>query len=102
MMIVQNRDKDAVAVLGLIISKYGLKKKNTEDAKKRLAQVKAVVNVASNASIFEVLQEMSSLYFKEKNTNAGASYRKVAQAVKDIDFEITLENAKGLGKVRLL
>lgn len=98
MMIVQNRDKDAVAVLELVIDKYGLKKKNTEDAKKRAEQVKAVVNVASNASIYEVLQELSSLYFKEKNTNAGASYRKVAQAVKDFDFEITVENAKGLGK----
>lgn len=101
MMIVQNRDKDATAVLGLVIEKYGLKKRNTEAAKKRTEQVNAAVNVKSNARIFEALQELSSLYFKEKNTNAGVSYRKVAQAVMDLDFEITEENAKGLGKVCL-
>lgn len=38
------------------------------------------------------------MYTKESNYNAGNSYKKVAAAVKDFDFAITLENAKGLGK----
>ena len=42
--------------------------------------------------------ELSELYFKEKNTNAGVSYRKVSEAIKGIDFKINKDNAKGLGK----
>jgi hypothetical protein len=98
-MILQNRAKTASEILDMIVEKYGLKEKNEADKKRTSDQVMAMVKVAANGSIFEVLQEFSSIYFSEKNTNAGITYRKVAQAVKDLDFEITAKNAKGLGKV---
>ena len=42
--------------------------------------------------------ELSSLYYKEKNSNASNTYKKVAQAVKEMKFEIIEDNALGLGK----
>ena len=42
--------------------------------------------------------ELGELYTKESNWNAGNSYKKVAAAIKDFDFEITENNAKGLCK----
>ena len=41
--------------------------------------------------------ELASAYSKEANFNAANTYRKVANAVKELGFEITLDNAKGLG-----
>ena len=35
---------------------------------------------------------------KESNANAGKTYDKVANTIRDLDFEITADNAKGLGK----
>mmetsp|Transcript_23641 Transcript_23641/g.35163 ORF Transcript_23641/g.35163 Transcript_23641/m.35163 type:complete len:458 (-) Transcript_23641:1161-2534(-) len=98
MMIVQNKGKTALDVLNLIVEKYGYKKKNDEVAENDQKQVGAMLAVDQNASVYMAMQELSTIYFKEKNTNAGISYRKVANAVKDLDFEITAKNAKGLGK----
>ena len=44
--------------------------------------------------IFKLMTELSDLYYKESNTNAGNSYRKVAEAVRTLEFEITASNAK--------
>lgn len=44
------------------------------------------------------MKELGDYYFKEGNSNAGAAYKKVVAAVSMVAFEITLDNAKGLGK----
>jgi len=40
--------------------------------------------------------QFGKVYMEEGNKNAGATYKKVANAIKDIEYEITEENAKGL------
>ena len=100
-MIVQNKNESASAILDLIVEKYGLKEKNDENAKKITKQVENMCTVKANAGVYEAIKELSSLYFKEKNTNAGITYRKVSEAVKNLEFKITEKNAKGLGKVRV-
>jgi hypothetical protein len=52
-----------------------------------------------NERILEAFQELSELYFKEGNKNAGMSYaKKATSAIKDLELEITEENVKSLGK----
>ena len=36
--------------------------------------------------------------FSSSSSLAGGTYKKVANAIKDLDYEITADNAKGLGK----
>ncbi len=99
-LIVQNKNESASAVLKLIVEKYGFKKQNDEVAKNDEEQLAAMLTVKENVTVYMAIQELSNLYFKEKNSNAGITYKKVANAIKDLDFEITVDNAKGLGKVR--
>ena len=39
-----------------------------------------------------------ALPFLDGNSNAGASYTKVSNAIKDLELEITAENAMGLSR----
>lgn len=45
-------------------------------------------------AIFLILRSFRSFL----SSLAGGTYTKVANAIKDLDFEITTDNAKGLGK----
>merc|ERR1711862_832926 len=66
---------------------------------KRQADVsKSICNQPDNGELFLAFQELSTLYYKEKNTNAGNTYKKVAQAIKDLTVVVTEKNALGLGK----
>ena len=38
------------------------------------------------------------LYFKLGNTNAGLAYKKAVGSLKELPIEVTVENAKSLGK----
>lgn len=51
-----------------------------------------------NTTLVAAFQELVAQYNKEQNYNAAATYRRVFQAVQDLDFEITKDNAKGLCK----
>lgn len=44
------------------------------------------------------LKELSDLYFKAGNSNAGITYKKAVTALSEYPDEITEDNAKGLGK----
>jgi hypothetical protein len=98
-MILEHKNESASVVLNLIVAKYGLKEKNAKNAKRRTEQVEAAMTVGANAGIVEAFNELAELYFAEKNSNAAISYKKVIEAIKELDFEITEENALGLGKV---
>jgi len=96
-MILEHKNESASVVLNLIVAKYGLKEKNAKNAKRRTEQVEAAMTVGANAGIVEAFNELAELYFAEKNSNAAISYKKVIEAIKELDFEITEENALGLG-----
>jgi len=97
-LILSNKGKSAKDVLRFVIDKFGLKEAKAVAAKEKSKARSFMCNHLSNAPILEVMLELSELYFKEKNTNAGITYKKVAQAIKETDFEINEDNAKGLGK----
>ncbi|KAL7570144.1 hypothetical protein ACA910_019983 [Epithemia clementina (nom. ined.)] len=93
-----NRDKSAEEMIPILIQEFGwAEAKLAKKAKKQAALVDAVACEA-NAAIVAALQELAELYFKEGNRNAGLSYNKAVAAIRDLSYEITEDNAKGLGK----
>jgi poly [ADP-ribose] polymerase len=97
-MILQNQDRSAVEMIKLLMLEFGIATKK-EEAKAR--QKSAMANscvVPDNAGIIQVFQELGDYYFKEGNTNAGLTYKKAITAISSLDYAITSENAKGLGK----
>jgi hypothetical protein len=96
-LMLENKEKSMEEIIQVIVDKYGLTGEKTETDKLQLEAVASVVAVEANAKIYNILNELSKAYYREANTNAGTSYKKVCNAVKDLDFEITVENAKGLG-----
>lgn len=96
-IILPNTDMTAEQILDLIVEKYGLKEQNKKAAAAKEEAFADLCDVKENAKVFNVIMELADVYAKEANRNASNTYRKVAQAVKDLSFEITEDNAKGLG-----
>ena len=96
-MILQNKEKSLDDILVLIVGKYGLKEAKKKASKAKAKATASLCNVAANGAIYNILTELATVYSKESNMNAAITYKKVAQAVKGLDFEITVDNAKGLG-----
>mmetsp|Transcript_20534 Transcript_20534/g.42805 ORF Transcript_20534/g.42805 Transcript_20534/m.42805 type:complete len:470 (+) Transcript_20534:30-1439(+) len=99
-MIMEQRTLGATTadvVLNALVDKLGVKKSAEEEAgvEERAANA---CKTAGNAPIFLFLKELSDLYFKEGNANAGASYRKATAAVKEAPFVIDAEKAKNMHK----
>lgn len=97
-LIVANREKSASEVIPVIVNTFGFLEDKKEKAAKKEAAIENVVGHPKNAGLLAAFQELAELYFKEGNANAGATYTKAVNAIKGLDFEITEENAKGLGK----
>jgi hypothetical protein len=97
-VIVANRELSAPEVIPVIVKEFGfLEDKKQKAAKKESAIEKTTKNL-NNSGIVGAFQELSELYFKEGNKNAGMSYAKATSAIMDLELEITEENAKSLGK----
>jgi len=97
-IVLGSKGKSAKEVMQAIVERFGFAEDKAAAKEKRSAAMSSVCANAANAGLMEAFLELSNFYFKEKNANAGATYRKVANAIKDIKFEITEDNAKGLGK----
>jgi poly [ADP-ribose] polymerase len=97
-IIVANKNSTADEVMGLIVEQFGFSAVKEEQQKTKTEAATAVCGHPGNVGIMEAINELSSLYFKDGNANAGGTYKKVASAIKELDFEITADNAKGLGK----
>jgi len=97
-IITGNQSLPPSEVVKLVVEEYGFAKQNEEVAEKKAAAVSSLCKHPANSEIVAILLELSKAYFTDHNANAGISYRKVAHAVSELDFEITEKNAKGLGK----
>jgi hypothetical protein len=97
-LIVANREKKASEIIPIIVKEYGFLEDKQEKAAKKEAAIENMVGHPKNAGLVAAFQELSELYFKESNRNAGSSYTNAANAIKGLAFEVTEENAKGLGK----
>jgi hypothetical protein len=97
-LVVANKEKSASEVIPVLVKEFGFLEDKQEKAAKKEAAIESIVGHPKNARMVAAFQELAELYFKEKNTNAGSSYIKATNAIKGLDFEVTEENAKGLGK----
>ena len=97
-LIVANKSMVAVEILDLVIDQYGFKKVKKEAAKVKSETIGSVCKNQSNVGALEAMLELSGLYMKEGNFNASNTYKKVVEAIKALDYAITEDNAKGLGK----
>ena len=97
-LILQNKSSSASEFVAILVEKFGFLQDNAMDNKAKTEAVTASCKNSSNGAVLAAILELGELYFKEKNTNAGVTYKKVAEAIKNLTFEITCDNAKGLGK----
>jgi poly [ADP-ribose] polymerase len=97
-VIARNREKSAAELVPIIVQEFGFKESKVAKAAKKEAAMEIMVKEPKNLPLVAAFQELSELYFKEGNRNAGASYAKVVSALKELSYEVTEENAKGLGK----
>lgn len=97
-IIMENKDKAADQVLQLVIDRFGLKTVNEENKQAKLNAIKGSCVNSANAALIAAFTELSQLCFKEKDSIRGASYSKVASALYELPYEITADNALGLGK----
>eukprot|EP00559_Dactyliosolen_fragilissimus_P009429 CAMPEP_0184858632 /NCGR_PEP_ID=MMETSP0580-20130426/3718_1 /TAXON_ID=1118495 /ORGANISM="Dactyliosolen fragilissimus" /LENGTH=436 /DNA_ID=CAMNT_0027354885 /DNA_START=251 /DNA_END=1561 /DNA_ORIENTATION=- len=97
-LILTNKSKSALEILELVIEQYGFKATKDEAIKRKSEALESLCGHPANTPALQAILELSNLYSKEGNSNASGTYRKVGEAIKALDFEITEENAKGLGK----
>lgn len=97
-LILLHKANSAVEFVKILADKFGFLKEN-EDAKQlKVKSISTACNHAGNGPLMLAMVELSDLYYKEKNTNTGNTYKKVAEAIKNLDFEVNSKNSKGLGK----
>lgn len=85
-------------MLAMVVQEFGVASaKEGVKAKQKDALADSCA-VAANAGIVMAFKELGDLYFKDGNTNAGLVYKKAIASLTALDYEITAENAKGLGK----
>ena len=82
----------------MIVKEYGFAAAKEAKAEKRKAAVASGCTCAANAPLVAAITELANYYFKDGNGNAGGTYTKVATALSELDYEVTEDNAKGLGK----
>lgn len=87
-----------VEIVQHVIDKYGFADEKKAKAEAREASVEAQITCPANALLYLAFKELAGLYFKEKNGNAGASFTKASTAIKEMPFEVTIENAMSLTK----
>lgn len=124
-LVQMHRDKTVEEIIPLVVEDLGFKKDKAAKAAKKEKAVENLCKNPKNASVVAAIQELSQLYFKEGayivrrqmpwcrflcffsnrscplppgNANAGASYSKAAMALKDVEYEITAENAMKMSK----
>jgi hypothetical protein len=97
-IVASNRSLSAPEVLKLVIDQFGFSQKNEENAMKKDAAISSVCQHPANAELLKAFLELGGYYTAEHNHNAASSYKKVANAIRKLDFEVTEENAKSLGK----
>eukprot|EP00586_Coscinodiscus_wailesii_P018785 CAMPEP_0172510212 /NCGR_PEP_ID=MMETSP1066-20121228/227029_1 /TAXON_ID=671091 /ORGANISM="Coscinodiscus wailesii, Strain CCMP2513" /LENGTH=421 /DNA_ID=CAMNT_0013289079 /DNA_START=394 /DNA_END=1659 /DNA_ORIENTATION=+ len=97
-ILLSNRKKTSSEVMALLVKQFGFVAQKESAKEKKAELVSAHCQCPDNGFICMPFMEMSDLYFKEGNKNAGTSYKKAVAAIQAIDFKITKANALGLGK----
>jgi len=99
-IIVQNKKHDSSAkeIMGLVIDKYGLVEVKEKMEAAKTETIASSCACPANAKMVAAFEELAGLYFKESNRNAGATFKKVSSALKDLEVEVTAANALSFSK----
>lgn len=97
-IITLNQDKPVAEIVPLIVQQYGYVETKQKATAKQLEALEQSIKNPKNAALVHAFHELGTLYFKEKNKNAGPAIMRVVKALSELDFEVTEENALGLGK----
>jgi Helix-hairpin-helix domain len=96
--IAANRTKTAAELMPLIVEQFGFKQDKQRKADRKQAALATIVTCPDNAALVAAFVELSDLYYKTGNTNAGGAYKKVVAALAALPEAVTEANALGLGK----
>jgi len=96
--IVANKDKSAAEIIPILVKEFGFVEDKEDKAAKKEAAMEQVVKNSNNAPIAAVFHELSGLYGKAGDRNRAGAYYRAAQAINNIEHEITTENAMSLCK----
>jgi len=97
MTIVQMKDSTCKEIIDAIVKSKGVKKSAAAEKQTEDFMSSACVH-PQHGPLFLALSELSKIYFKAGNTNAGNTYRKVSVAVRDCPFVLTADTAKHVHK----
>lgn len=95
--IAANRTKSASELIPILVALFGFKEEKQAKADRKQAALTTIVACPDNAPLVAAFVELSDLYFKTGNANAGISYKKVVGALAALKMPVTTDNAKGLG-----
>jgi Helix-hairpin-helix domain len=95
--IATNRTLTAAEIVPLLIEQFGFKEDKQRKASMKQAALATIVACPENSALVSAFVELSDLYFKTGNGNAGSSYKKVVAALASYPHPITEANAKSLG-----
>lgn len=98
MIINNNKESSAIEILEIIVKEFGFAETKVAAKKAKTEATASSCKCAANGPVVAAIKELSDLYFKENNANAGKSYNKAAKALGDLTLEITAGNAMGLSK----
>ena len=82
----------------MVVEQFGFVADTQAGEAMRARLLESTCKVPANAPLLNVILEFKSLYQKEDNRNAALSYSKVAEAIQNLNFEVTAENAMSLSK----
>lgn len=97
-MISNNRQESLSTIVDMCVKHFGYAEQKAAKAAKKQEHTKNAVKCEANANIVAAFRELAELYAKTGNRNAASTYFRVTNALSELDFEITEENALGLGK----
>lgn len=76
-----------------LMEKYGFVEEKEEKAKSKEAALEANCANPKNIPLIMAFQECANYYFQEQNRNAGSAYVNAISALKDLEVEVTADNA---------
>jgi hypothetical protein len=97
-LVLANAGKSNKEIMQALVEKFGFAKAKKEKAAAKEAALEANIANPKNAPLIMAFKECASYYFKEGNNNAGFAYNKAIATIKDMEEEITAQNAMSFSK----
>jgi len=97
-IVAANQSKSSEEVFTMIVEQYGFADDSKANDAQRIELLETTCIIPANAPILMVLLELKNVYDKEGNSQAGRTYNHVADAIKNLDFEVTTANVMAMSK----